>query len=90
MEGLVNRDGEALTKKWRVSIKHNVVNSKYDSRYGNSSNKNQLLGRHVYIIVHILHILHIVHVLYVMLLARNMSLGQAIGLVGLTQFGLNV
>ena len=89
-KGLVNRDGEALTKKRRVSIKHNVVNSKYDSRYRNSSNKNQLLGRHVYIVVHILHIVHIVHILYVMLLARNMSLGQAIGLVGLTQFGLNV
>ena len=40
--------------------------------------------------MHILHIVHIVHILYVMLLARNMSLGQAIGLVGLTQFGLNV
>jgi hypothetical protein len=53
-KGLVNRDGEALTKMRRVSIKHNVVISKYDSNYSNSSNKNQLLGRHVHIILYML------------------------------------
>jgi hypothetical protein len=59
--GQVNRDGEALTKMRRISIKHNVVNSKYDSRYRNATNKNKLLGRHVDINMHIVHIVHILH-----------------------------
>jgi hypothetical protein len=46
-QGQFNRDGESLTKMRRISIKHNAVNAKYDSRYRNASNKQQILGRHV-------------------------------------------
>ena len=40
--------------------------------------------------MHSVHILHILYSMYLMLLSRLMSLGQAMGLVGLAQFGLNV
>jgi hypothetical protein len=40
-----NLDGETLTKKGRVSIKQNLINAKYDSRYHCPENSRTLLGR---------------------------------------------
>ena len=46
-QGHFNRDGEPLTKLRRISVKHNAVNARFDSRYRNALNKKQMLGRQV-------------------------------------------
>ena len=99
-QGQFNRDGEPLTKMRRISVKHNLVNAKYDSRYRNASNKQTILGRHVVFELcifcifcynmQILHILHILHNLHIILFGRHLSLGQAVGLVGVALHGLDV